>query len=582
VYPVGTILLVERPSGGRILILRIKRKKAAMTVRPGAGIGPQRHPVCPPRAMSTRGRRMMKQSWHLPNRLAAAMLAVWLSTDCGTLAAAKSTVGASASAKTDQWQPPLTVENPFFAPTTPAAAAANPPADADHPAIAGGPVAADVPPIYRLPRVDGGVQPTDPWAGIPRRPLSAGTTSPAEETIEPGGGVTGSDDILPLSNSPPDDMLQEMESLWQQFAFDEPAYAFDAAAAFPYTPTAAELSRQLLPSVRKAFGLAQRGATYAAQAEFVQVLRRIAQAKDAELGTDEHSRCLAAGLRALDEADDFMPDGVELEAEMNVAVIASSHRTPVLAGRASAALPHEAIALYHQYAEVQLGRAAAGERAGAMVLYGLGKVHNRLALEADGDLKHERKAMTMFLASLASAPENHLAANEVGVLFSRGGHHAEAAEMFKRAIDLAPTGTSYHNLAVVEGKLGRFAQAAANGRYAEQLAARDRATGAVSRRNGIAWVTPGELARVADPAPGQTARRVPASPLAPAQMNGQLAGRIESAAAPPGSRPAPPKSAWQKTVALARSLPLPGKQPAGGSRPVHVAQPNLTTAPQWR
>jgi hypothetical protein len=40
------ILLVECPSRGRILILRIDRKKTAMTVRPGGGTR-WRHPARP-------------------------------------------------------------------------------------------------------------------------------------------------------------------------------------------------------------------------------------------------------------------------------------------------------------------------------------------------------------------------------------------------------------------------------------------------------------------------------------------------------------------------------------------------------
>lgn len=509
---------------------------------------------------------MMKPRWHMPKPMLSALVAAGLFAIHGLAVAAK----------TDDWKPPLTVSNPFCLPQRPADAAPDPWADAYRQKIAGGLVEAELPPIYRLPPIDGGAQPAEPRID----PAPA-----ARPALPARRDAASAEDILPLSNEPSDDLLQTMEDLWQEPAFDESASArdepvsafeasmsaFDAASAFPYTPTAAELSQHLLPSVRKGFGLAQRGATYAAQTEFVQVLRRIAQAKDAELGTDEHSRFLAAGLRALDEADDFMPDGVELEAEMNVAVIASSHRTPVLAGRASTVLPHEAIALYHQYAEVELGRAVAGERAGAMALYGLGKVSNRLALESDGNLRHQHKAMTMFLASLATAPDNHLAANEAGVLLSRGGHHGEAAAMFRRAIDVAPMSTSYHNLAVVEQKLGRHAEAVANQRYAEQLAARDRATGGVSRRQGVTWVTPDELARVAQPLP-----------LPPAQVHPQMAGRMQAAATPPGARQAPPRSAWQKTVELAKSLPLPGKSASSGAAPVHVAQPNLTTGPQWR
>lgn len=279
-----------------------------------------------------------------------------------------------------------------------------------------------------------------------------------------------------------------------------------------YAPTLEGLSKQLLPSVQRAYGLAKNGAAFAAQTEFIQVLRRIAQAKDAAAGTDLHSRSLAAGLRALDEADDFMPQGAALEAELNVMVIASAHRTPVIAEIDSSNPPRseEAVALYHHFARQELGRAVAGEQAGSMALYGLGKVQNRLAQEAQGELRHERKALTLFQAALDAGPSNHFAANEIGVLLSRSGRHVDAAMLFRRAIDVAPSSISYHNLAVVERKLGYHEYASANERYAQHLAARDRAAGANSLARNVHWVNPQDLTRVTSAEPN-----MPPQPVTP-------------------------------------------------------------------
>lgn len=326
-------------------------------------------------------------------------------------------------------------------------------------------------PVYRLPRVE-----ADEW--IPEN------NSPAQP-----------EEVYPLPAEPSPEMLRDMDDVLTQPFAVERQEPIDPAGAIPYTPAADGLSAQQLPAVRKAYSLAQRGALYAAEAEFIQVLRRIAQAKDAAQGTDEHSKALAAGLRALDEADDFAPGGVQLEAEMNVGVIVSSHRTPALDGRMTPVLPQEAIALYHQFSQQQLARAAGNEQAGSMALYGLGKMQCRLANDDDNALRHEQKAVTLFLASLDAGPDNHLAANEVGVLLTRSGHPVEAADMFKRAIDITPNSTAYHNLAMVEQKLGQYEQANANEQYAQQLAASDRAAGSVSRSKGVQWVSPQELAR---------------------------------------------------------------------------------------
>ena len=81
----------------------------------------------------------------------------------------------------------------------------------------------------------------------------------------------------------------------------------------------------------------------------------------------------------------------------------------------------------------------------------------------------------------------------------REGRPAEAARLFERSIDFAPGATAYHNLAVAQQKLGLHANADANARESQRLAAGERATGAVSRRAGIQWVSPAEMARVAQP-----------------------------------------------------------------------------------
>ena len=159
-------------------------------------------------------------------------------------------------------------------------------------------------------------------------------------------------------------------------------------------------------------------------------------------------------------------------------------------------MPQEAVTLYHSYAEQKLANAAGSEQAGSMALYGLGKVYARLAERRDDDVQFTRGAMTMYSAALAACPDNHMAANELGVLLCRTGHPEEAARRFERTIDLAPNATAYHNLAVAQQKLGMQGQAAANEQEAQRLAALDRSTGEISRKAGVQWVSPAEMARV--------------------------------------------------------------------------------------
>jgi hypothetical protein len=141
-----------------------------------------------------------------------------------------------------------------------------------------------------------------------------------------------------------------------------------------------------------------------------------------------------------------------------------------------------------------------------------------------------RTAMAMFSAALVARPDNHLAANELGVLLCKSGRPGEAARLFERAIDFAPAATTYHNLAVAQRKLGMHGQSAANEQESQRLAALERASGAVSQRAGVRWVPPEDMGRIAQP-----------SPLAAKAIVAEM----------------PKESRWRKTLDAARSLQLP-------------------------
>jgi tetratricopeptide (TPR) repeat protein len=357
-------------------------------------------------------------------------------------------------------------------------------------------VDADLPAAYRLPEIA-------PPVALPLAPPAVREeriASLPEAVVEP-----------PSDAWPKEPVVEQVEQVVEQPA--EQVVTPASAETIAYAPSETELTTQLLPAVQRGYKLAQRGALFAARTEFVQVLRRVAQCKDASTNTDVHSQALADGLRALDEADDFVPEGIQVEAELDVALAASSHRTPVLQHAPTKVLPHEAAAMYHAFAKDQLAKAASGEQAGSMALYGLGKVYSRQAECRDNEVEFVRGAMTMYSAALAACPDNHLAENELGVLLCRTGHAADAARHFERAIDFAPSATTYHNLAVAQQKLGMAGQAAANELESQRLASWDRSQGAVSRRAGVQWVSPAEMASVAQPSPFEPA--TPSPPQAP-------------------------------------------------------------------
>jgi hypothetical protein len=135
-----------------------------------------------------------------------------------------------------------------------------------------------------------------------------------------------------------------------------------------------------------------------------------------------------------------------------------------------------------------------------------------------------------------------------------------------QTIDFAPSAVAYHNLAVAQQRSGLLGPAAANELESQRLAVQERARGDVSKRAGVHWVTPAEMARASQPI-----------------------HRTAVPALQPSAPPAPPaKSTWQRVVESTRALPLPGgksKDTLGPMPAERVASP--LTMPtgnqtQWR
>jgi hypothetical protein len=80
----------------------------------------------------------------------------------------------------------------------------------------------------------------------------------------------------------------------------------------------------------KASDLADRGMLYSARTELWKALELIAQAVDAQEAGNEHSSALSAALTALEEARELAQGSTRPGEKANVAVIAASHRTPML------------------------------------------------------------------------------------------------------------------------------------------------------------------------------------------------------------------------------------------------------------
>jgi len=357
------------------------------------------------------------------------------------------------------------------------------------------------PSLRRLPPVDAGEETVNdepdadmvasvPEAIIRRLPaVDPPEPAPSSEPAETDSPVTvESDPDAAEHQSPAVDPPEVVETpVRLPAAPDQPEVLSGAMAA---------VARHADRSVAEAFGLARRGAHFSARAGFIKALRTISQALDTQAGTQEHSRALASGLRAMKEADDFVPAGSRLEGDLNVAALVAAHRTPVLKDEDAETMTSVvALQRYYAYAQTQLAAAAGNEPVGSKALYGMGKVHMALAkLSQDGSAVNSPRAMALHQAALMVDSRNYMAANELGVLLARHGQFVHARHILLHSLSIRPEPETWHNLAVVHQQLGEMDLA----RRAEQVsrsAGRNGVTTAGGPQDLVRWVSPESFAR---------------------------------------------------------------------------------------
>ncbi len=281
----------------------------------------------------------------------------------------------------------------------------------------------------------------------------------------------------------------------------------EAISAFRLEPPASRgersrdlelIAREADSHSRRGFDLAGRKAYFSARAEFLMALRLVAQGLDAEHQTKAHSRALAAGWTAVEEADDFIPAGSRLEAELDLARIVGAHQTPVLKEAAGADLtPLTALQCYFTFAQEQLAEAAGEEVAGSMALHGLGNLYRALAAARSPLVRAATpKALVCYQAALLVSPHNYIASNELGVVLARGGRYLEARTALEHSVRECQHPQGWDNLAVVYQRLGRAdlaEQAHARCQALRQAPGGERSP---STRHQVKWVPPSMFTRL--------------------------------------------------------------------------------------
>ena len=130
--------------------------------------------------------------------------------------------------------------------------------------------------------------------------------------------------------------------------------------------------------IEEASRLASRGAVYASRAKLLDALRLLAEHLDAAEGTAEHRQALKAALKSLEEANDFAAS-CKSGGALDVARLAATHSTPIADSLPPNPTAAQALARYYAFAIEEFARAFPARSEASLALYGLGKLHDRLA-----------------------------------------------------------------------------------------------------------------------------------------------------------------------------------------------------------
>jgi tetratricopeptide (TPR) repeat protein len=285
----------------------------------------------------------------------------------------------------------------------------------------------------------------------------------------------------------------------------------------PGIPTQAKNSADLQAMIHAArqhtdygFGLASRGAVCSANEQFEQALKLIAQGLDAHDRTSAHSQALGSALTALEEANDLAPAAKSMSPAANVPDLIADHTTRVLDKAELASItPLTALRRYYAYAGQQFSAAGGNVKIAARAMYGMGRVNAYLAKHGSlNDSYSASKAAILYRAALEVDPENHAAANELGVMLARFGQWNEAQQVLERSVRLAPQATTARNLATVLQRRGDSHRAAHVRQLHAKLAARQTATETLrsgdGTQNPVRWVSHNEFtSQFRGPADGQ-------------------------------------------------------------------------------
>lgn len=377
-------------------------------------------------------------------------------------------------------------------------------------------------------------------AGASAGPSLTSPQSPASSGRQESISALADDEVFSIVDAPIDAAPAPMPLGSSSTAAGPAATPLPWGPSTP-TPELTAIAQRAEQIARNGYLLAQRGGLYSARAKFIESLRMITEALDAQRGTTAHTKALAAGLRALEEADDFLPRGAQIESSINMALVIDAHRTPVLKDRALDEItPLVAQRMYLTYAQEQLAMAGGDQSVASLAYHGLGKICLTPAhVHGPRVQMAEAKAIVYYQAAVIIEPRNFMSANELGVLLARFGRLDDARKALEQAAVGSNSPTTWRNLAVVNTRLGDLQKAEVCKQRSEMAVAQAKPAGTTSTGSQypVRWVDPETFA--------QSNSMVPDTPPATAKPAPTPSSPAPATAAAPAAKSSGWKWPWQ-------------------------------------
>lgn len=269
---------------------------------------------------------------------------------------------------------------------------------------------------------------------------------------------------LPVVSSPPDSSTTP----------DKKSRRFKS---FRLQPLPAAVVSTVMQKVDYANSLARRGAISTAELELHGALLAISESLDRQTSSKQYSLLVSDAFTAFREAEDFVNvvNDVDLLVAGHTTQILQSEKRRDLSGK-------QAAMIYFQHAESLLAKAFDGQPAASAALRSLGKLYGIANRFGDRDDNSTAKSMVMYRLATRLNPSDARALAELGVLYAKLNHLAEAKELLVQSLRIEPISSTWKSLASVHSGLGEQ-QLSLQAMRESQLSARARPVGVVNWTN---------------------------------------------------------------------------------------------------